>query len=644
MNAYVKKIVLFSQDGDMREVPLCDGLNIITGDSKTGKSALIEILDYCLFSSRSTIPVGKITEFAELFCVIIKVSNKYLVIGRPHWKSADRSKVYFSFEVKSEFLKSFSFEYFNDKSLRKLTDVQLDVEHHLGLAVSDTRESSDEDKRDAGKATMRSFVSLLFQHQNLVANKHSLFYRFDDYHKRKKTIEQLPILLGWVDGEYYALKQQLDFKKKKLSAEQKRQKSIELSKDEEIDRLRVPINQYYTSLGYVLDEDISLSDLKKTATNLPEMPQSSYEDSDIKSQLIDLEDKRKRCRDDLSEVNTLIEQISNNSTDANDYAKLLTEIITANDVNECDDSIECPVCHQKTPEIEDVIKTVKSSRDDLITELQNVGSYKNDSSEHINQLIEKKDILKRNIRIISTEVTNLEKVVQKDRKELTLRDTLMRLKGRVEVILEQILHKPTLDQCPFDIDELESEIKRIEDVLSGYALEAKFEDANSFISKRMTEISEQLDFEKELQPGIMHFDLKTFDFYYNYDRQNIKLSEMGSGANWLACHLSLFLSLLHLSCKERDSSIPSFLFIDQPSQVYFPKATKIISMENNIAGENDENIKQVKNIFKVILAEIIKIKEDCGFAPQIVVMEHADEKEFSDYVKMRWANDGDKLI
>lgn len=644
MNAYVKEIVLFSKNGDMRRVSLEEGLNIITGDSKTGKSALLEIVDYCLFSSRSTIPVGKITEFTEIFCIILKIKNKYLVIGRPHWKSGDRLKAYFSFEANSRFIDTFSFEYFSNKSLRTYKDVQLDVEKHLGLSVTDTRESIDSERRGAGKATMRSFVSLIFQHQNLIANKHSLFYRFDDYQKRKKTIEQLPVLLGWVDGDYYALKQRYDLKKKKLSTEQKRLKSIKLTTDEEIQKLRIPINQYFTSLGYILDKDLSLRNLKKLAGDLPVIPQSAYEDSDIKSQLLKLEKNRKEFRTELSDVNILIDQISNNNNHAYDYGKLLNQIVSANENEELEKSLECPVCHHKTTEVEKTIVAVKSSRNNLIAELKNVGSYKNDSSQHLTQLIDKKDILKKKIRIISSEIGNLEKVSQKGVSEKALRETLMRLKGRIEVTLEQVLHKPTLGQSSLDIDELKSEIKFIEEKLAGYALDTKFEEANSFISQRMTSISERLDFESELQPGKMHFDLKNFDFFYNYNRENIRLSEMGSGANWLACHLSLFLALLHLSCKESGNSIPSFLFLDQPSQVYFPKTTKVITSSDSELGEDDENIKQVKNIFNVILAELSEMKKDYGFVPQIVVMEHADEKEFYSYVKKRWATDGEKLI
>lgn len=95
------------------------------------------------------------------------------------------------------------------------------------------------------------------------------------------------------------------------------------------------------------------------------------------------------------------------------------------------------------------------------------------------------------------------------------------------------------------------------------------------------------------------------------------------------------------------------LFIDQPSQVYFPKATGIIRSSDKVTNNKevnadeedfDENIKQVKNIFKVIEEEINNIESEYDFKPQVVVMEHADEAEFSQYVKKRWSVKGEKLI
>jgi len=217
MRAWVRKIVLFNEHKEKREVDLTRGLNIITGDSKTGKSALIEIVDYCLFSSRSSIPKGKITDFTSLFSVVFKIENKFLVVARPSAKTDDGRRAYFKIETNKKFLSDFSYQYFDKLTLQNIKDVQLEFEKHLGLSVIDTTEDIDEERR-TGKATMRSFVSLLFQHQNLIANKHALFYRFDDFLKRKRTINEIPIFFGWVDGTYYSLIRDLEEKEKKLKA------------------------------------------------------------------------------------------------------------------------------------------------------------------------------------------------------------------------------------------------------------------------------------------------------------------------------------------------------------------------------------------------------------------------------------------
>lgn len=219
MRAFIRKIVIFSSSGEKREVDLTPGLNVITGDSKTGKSALIEIVDYCLFSSRSSIPKGRITEFASLFVVVLKTEEKSLVVARPA-PNLDWSKAYFQVETDDKFLNNFQIEYFDRIEPRTIKTVQADVEHHLGLSVADMTEDIDATTK-VGKASMRSFMSFLFQHQNLLANKHALFYRFDDYSKRQQTIAQFPVLMNWVDGRYYALIRGLEDKQRKLKAEKK---------------------------------------------------------------------------------------------------------------------------------------------------------------------------------------------------------------------------------------------------------------------------------------------------------------------------------------------------------------------------------------------------------------------------------------
>ncbi len=71
--------------------------------------------------------------------------------------------------------------------------------------------------------------------------------------------------------------------------------------------------------------------------------------------------------------------------------------------------------------------------------------------------------------------------------------------------------------------------------------------------------------------------------------------------------------------------------------------TSLIGLDEG-EGDVDENIIQVKNIFKVINDTLSQIHQKAGFLPQVIVMEHADEPEFSSYIRARWKNDGEKLI
>ena len=65
MDWYVKSIIIYGHGDTTRSVSLGPGVNIITGDSGTGKSALIPIVDYCLGAKEYEVPVRAIRNFAQ---------------------------------------------------------------------------------------------------------------------------------------------------------------------------------------------------------------------------------------------------------------------------------------------------------------------------------------------------------------------------------------------------------------------------------------------------------------------------------------------------------------------------------------------------------------------------------------------------
>lgn len=80
-----------------------------------------------------------------------------------------------------------------------------------------------------GHPSFRNMVSFMLQHQNLVANKHSLFYRFDEKEKRERVIDEFKIFAGLVDQQYYILSRELEeckIKLEKIQSEQNRLNQI----------------------------------------------------------------------------------------------------------------------------------------------------------------------------------------------------------------------------------------------------------------------------------------------------------------------------------------------------------------------------------------------------------------------------------
>ena len=84
MTLHILDIVIFNRKGERRILSLRPGkVNIITGGSKSGKTALIDIVDYCLGRNDYTVPAGVIRETVTWYVVRFQSDDQQIVIGRP---------------------------------------------------------------------------------------------------------------------------------------------------------------------------------------------------------------------------------------------------------------------------------------------------------------------------------------------------------------------------------------------------------------------------------------------------------------------------------------------------------------------------------------------------------------------------------
>lgn len=98
MKFYVESLHLWLVNGRKRLIPfLPNKVNVITGDSHTGKTAILDIIDYCLFASRHRISESIINENVLWYGLRIHVNDKiYMLARRAPQGSATSDEYYFS--------------------------------------------------------------------------------------------------------------------------------------------------------------------------------------------------------------------------------------------------------------------------------------------------------------------------------------------------------------------------------------------------------------------------------------------------------------------------------------------------------------------------------------------------------------------
>jgi hypothetical protein len=662
MNSYIRYLGLLDNAGNCHYVDFKAGVNIITGRSSTGKSAIIEIFDYCFGNGENTIPDGVITENSNLYFVVISIKDTNLILAR---RQAKATSVFYRIDPNLSIIDQLTPEYFSEDYFLSLTTFKEEVGRFLGIDISNTDEinaNNFNNPKKKGRPSIRNMVSFMFQHQNLIANKHSLFYRFDEKEKRERTIEEFKIFCGYVDQNYFLLKQQLSDLELNLEREERKARIYEEDKTKRIEELDELLNEYEITTGNNLIKNIF-------ARQLLDAPQQYLDE--LNQQTISTDEESDKFKDEYNnltrEKNELLskkrteflklEQVKSSI----DYVKKYTKTIDGvKPISEAIiDNSKCPFCQKSndhTKHINKLTSAIKWLNSELIKTPSMIDSFDPEKQECEKKIREINDKLK----VVNDKINAILKINKQLEENKSLEEQGLKLKLQIINLLEWSL-KTKNQLIDADIEGLRKNIAEIRQTLSTkYNVEGKLKDAETFINNSMNEIGRNLDFEKSYQPINLHFDIKTFELYHKKsDGSKIYLRSMGSGANWLYSHICLFLSIQKYFCSLRDKCIvPSILFLDQPSQVYFP-ATVDIDTENfnpkklkELKGELqkvDADLQSVTNLFEEIVKFVAKTNNEYGIEPQIIISDHADNlklktDDFESYVRRRWRAENDGLI
>ncbi|GBF52065.1 hypothetical protein LPTSP4_36030 [Leptospira ryugenii] len=635
MNVQLKQIILFLKNGKIRILSFeLNTLNIITGGSKTGKSALIHIVNYCMAASKSSIPAGVIPNNTLWYGIILSKKSEEIFIARKNPKNGYLT----SEEIYIERGKRINIENNTELSQNINLEGLTTVLNEFCNITEYSHELKPNQTRQTGLANISKALIYCFQEQGEIANKNLLFHRQGEPFLPQSIKDYMPYFLGAVSLDFLAKQDEL----KKLKIELNKIESEETKNFKNIDNEVSTAHSMITeaiSAG-LLDQDTEFSadfaEIKQILLNAIEnINENRIPESQSQDELNRLNSIHNNLREEYKKISEDIEEYKNLQLNASGYSNenreqksrlesigLIPEKLSLNPT--------CPLCNSKLNkkiptviEINKNLRRINQQLDELSSDLPHLQKL-------INRSAEKKEILKNDLNQINQQIISLKNStirIQEFNDQQNLKNLV---RGRIsyyyDTIKDFIPNKPENSNLIL----LKEKISNLETQIENESIDQKLNSILSLISSEISKAAKNLKLEHSEYP--FRFDLKKLTVVADTKEGPIPMNTMGSGENWVSIHLITYL-VFHKWFAEQKLPIPNFIFFDQPTQAFFPPQTRDKKVKNT------DNISVIK-MFK-LLESFVK---NAGF--QIILTDHADLPYpwYQKHVVEKWWDGKLKLI
>lgn len=648
----IRGIVLWPRNGKFEPRTLkfeLGKVNVISGASRTGKSAVIPIIDYCLGSSTCSIPVNTIRKYCEWFGVVVATAQGEKLLARKEPGAQRSTDEMFLLEAeKISKIPNRLTRNTNATAIKRLLD---DLANLSNLDFSGGEEASGFD----GRPAFRDLAAFTFQPQNVVANPDVLFFKTNTYEHREKLRKIFPYVLGAVTPALMAKQFELNRTRQILRRKEKELKDAQEVSARWLADLRSKFSEAQ-ELGLIpkLEEDISREQMIElleeviTRTDLT-LAVSTTTISDALRELNSLEGEEREVSRELTTLRHRLEEMNRMRVGVEQYEAALSVQrgrlqLSSWLVSHASDESDCPMCGSHTDSakrklqvlakrLEEVEAAAGADKDREVPaafdrELQRVTTDVGNATERLRAV----QIRKRALTGRSKEAS--EQQFSAKRTE--------RFIGNLESSLD--LHRKLGNDSELveEVRALKEAVQALEEELRGQDVEARKRRALRTINTNAGKLLPHLDIENPNDP----ISLETNDLTIKVlgSERDDYLSEIGSGSNWLSYHLAVLLSLHQFYLSQKHSPVPAFLVLDQPSQVYFPKHMASINVENEDDPKvRDEDVDAVRKAFEV-MGRVVLGEEG---RLQLIVLDHASREVWGGIdgvVGLPEWRDGTKLV
>lgn len=620
----IRSIHIYSHDGQRRDLRFnVNGLNVITGRSSTGKSALSEIIEYCMGRSTFNVPEGVIRDKVAWFAVIYQFEKEQVLVAKPTPPSGGAScstaMLRRGTQLQAPEFKDLVVNTDDDSIVELLSRLLGIPENRTEVALEHSRDSFD--------ANVKHTFYYLFQKQGLVANKDQLFYRQNEQFQPQAIRDTLPILLGVSSHDRYELESRLRTAQRDLRINNKQLEQARNAVDTSHEQAIGLYSEARTVgiIGNIYGNPNAEGIVDALRSTLLWKPETVLDDDG--SRISRLEEELGQLRQDRRDAQTRIDAARQFAKRAGGYeseaAEQIDRLASIKALPKNPDSGEWqwPFSERNLALESPLAAVLLNELGSLDKELRIATGQRPKLEAYLTELAGKTDglvsAIKQKEAELSAAISANEVIAQMG----TRNNAAARVVGRISMFLETLLPNEDLVRLEAENRRLNHKVKQLEDQIG-------VDDSNERLTSILNNISAQISryiqkFNAEFGPYPTRLNLPQLTIIFDRPERPVPMGRTGGGSNHLAYHLSALLAL-HLFAAQNNRPIPRFMLIDQPTQVYFPSEQVYKDADGSVQRtETDADLNAVRRLFELLLKFT---QEDVpGF--QLIVTEHANLRE-----------------
>ena len=619
MHFQILKLILWSKAGyPARVVEFEPGMvNVISGASKTGKSAVIPIIDYCLASGKCSIPVGTIRDACSWFGVVIETLEGQKLLARREPGDARQSGDMFLLEGNTvEVLEQAPTKNITADAVKRMLD-KLAGLSQLGLNPD----------AEIARVSFRDLMAFTFQPQYVVANPMMLYFNADTTEHREKLKAIFPYVLGALTPEMLAARWEID----RLSRDLRR-------KEAALQAAKTAVRAWQTETQVWIRNAIEYGLLPVET----EVPTEWNVVIDLLRRAANANTRAAfatlgSIEPTMQQLHALRQAESDAAANLADQRQRLNEIQRLLSTSE---TFGSAIRIQR--DRLNIASWIRARADDAGDPLVALGDGGRDKLDALTEALAGIDVQLRTqpslsdafdkerlrlrgeveaatARLTATrqEITLLEQRSEQVRAATYRQDRIERFIGRLEQALVSFDRSDEGSTLVDEVAQLKAMIEELRGIYSEGHVGRKTANALRQIENYAAAIIPTLDAEWPNAPIQIVINDLTIKVIHS-EREDY-LWEIGSGANWLAYHVAVTLALQRFFTSEVNHPVPGLVVFDQPSQVYFPRGFDVLDPVSPLGRSRDEDITAVRKIFEAMGGEIVRAKGQL----QAIVLDHA---------------------